>query len=258
MLIASAIQFKPRFARGPADVMDNFRKLEPLIRQAQDFGTNFLVFPELCLTGYSFLNKDEASEVAELSDGPSYRKMRGVAQALQSYVTYGYVERDDIDGTLYNAATMLNPDGELIASVRKINLFGNDFTYARPGKMPPPIVKTELGLVSLVICRDLRDKIPKNIPRTASEDPPLFDGKKIDLVAGCTNWGRGAFPANTWMDFSSDNQCTLVISNRWGKEENGEFSQNFGHGGSCIIEPDWTIHKDGLLWNSDCVVTMAR
>jgi predicted amidohydrolase len=154
----------------------------------------------------------------------------------------------------------VGPDGKLLAGYRKINLFGNDFLWAKSGDKPAQIAQTELGLMSVVICRDIRDKIPENIPRTASEGPPLFDGQRVELVAACANWGKGGFPANAWMDFVADNKCTLVLANRWGKEENdshGEYTQDFGQGGSCIIEPDWTVHIDGLKFRQDCVVTAA-
>jgi len=259
--ILSAIQFRPRFARCRADVMDNFRHMEPLIRKAESLGTGFLVLPELCLTGYSFMSKEEASEVAELSDGPTYSKMRGVAQALSSYVSFGYVEVDPVDGSLYNSATMLAPNGKIVTSYRKVNLFSNDFLWARPGLTSAPVVVTEYGKTGLVVCRDLRDKIPSNIPRreirTANS---LFDGQAVDLVAACVNWGKGGFPSTSWMDFVADNKCTLVVANRFGmeaREDFGQFEQEFGHGGSAIVEADWNVHIGGLKFGEDCVVTAA-
>ncbi len=253
--ILSSVQFNPRLARCRADVMDNFRRLEPLIRQAGDLGTNFLVFPELCLTGYSFLSENEAGEVAEIQDGPTFLKMRTVAQSLRSFVSYGYVEFDD--GNLYNSAVMIAPNGKVVTSYRKINLWGNDYLWATAGSEPASIVETEFGQTSLVICRDLRDKIPLINSSSSSKSSSLFDGQRIDLVAACTNWGKGGFPSTTWMDFSSDNNCTVVLSNRWGSESNGTFQQDFGQGGSAIIEKYGKVRIDGLVFNSDCVVSCA-
>ena len=258
--ILSAVQFRPRLARCRADVMDNFRRLEPLARQAGALGTSFLVLPELCLTGYSFMSRDEAAEVAELSDGPTFHKMRGLALALSSYVSWGYVESDPVDGSMYNSATMLTPDGKVATSCRKVNLWGNDFLWARPGREAASVVETEFGKTGLVVCRDLRDKIPSNLKsleRTASGGPALFGGQPVDLVAACVNWGKGGFPSTSWMDFSLDNRCTLVVANRWGAEQNGSFEQDFGHGGSAIVQPDWKVHTGGLVFGQDCVITAA-
>lgn len=260
MEIVSAIQFCPRFARVGADVMDNFRRMEPLFRQAQELGTSFLVLPELCLTGYSFMNRDEAASVAEPSDGPTFRKMSGIARALSSYVTWGYVEVDPVDGSLYNSATMVGPDGKPVTSYRKVNLWGNDFLWARPGLSSAPIVDTPLGRTSVVVCRDLRDRIPDNIPRVASKGPPLFDGQSVDFVAACVNWGKGGFPSTSWMDFAANNSCTVAVANRWGVESRddvGQYELDFGHGGTCIVRPDWKVHAGGLKFGADCVVTSA-
>ncbi len=253
MSILTAIQFRPRFATCLADVRDNFRQCANLINQAWDFGSELIVFPELCFTGYSFLNKDQAAEVCEKCDGPTFRAMAGVARELKSYVAWGYVELGD-DENLYNSATLVDPSGIKISSYRKINLFGNDHLWAKPGIDAAPIVKTELGLMSVVVCRDLRNKIPKNIPRIAAKGTPLFDGERVEVVATCVNWGKSGFPSATWMDFAADNHCTLVVANRWGEERNDDFSFDFGQGGSLIIDPHWNVYTDGLKFNSDCVV----
>ena len=254
MAILSAVQFRPRLASGPADVADNMRRAEPLIHRAAALGSQLVVFPELCMTGYSFLSRDEAGRVCEKPDGPTFRAMRGVALELKAYVAWGYVEYGE-GGRLHNSSTMVDPRGNRITSCRKVNLWGNDFLWATPGEEAAEVVRTELGRTSIVVCRDLRDKVPQNIPRTASKEPPLFGGEAVDLVAACVNWGKGGFPSTSWMDFVANNACTLVVANRWGEERNGSFSQDFGHGGSAVVEKDWTVHTGGLAFGEDCVVT---
>jgi len=253
-MIISAIQNNPKLSTCYADVTDNRRKCEDLIHKAWQVGSEIIVFPELAFTGCSFLNQEEAFRVAEPKDGPTYKFMKSVATTLQSYMAWGFVEVDD--GLLYNSASIIDPSGNLVASYRKINLFSTDFLWAKPGKEPAPVVQTEHGFMSVITCRDLRDEIPESIPRTARTQS-MFERQKIDVVAACVNWGKGGFPATSWMDFTADNKlCVLAVANRWGKEEGSNgYTQNFGHGGSCIIEPDWTVHTSGLKFNQDCVVT---
>ncbi len=254
MAILSAVQFRPRFATCAADVSDNLRRVEPLVHRASVVGSQLIVFPELFLTGYSFLSKDEAGRVCERADGPTFRSMRGIAAQLKAYVAWGYVESSD--GRLHNSATLVGPDGAVLAATRKVNLWGNDFLWATPGVEPAPVVRTELGRASVVVCRDLRDKVPSNIPRTAARrEPALFGGQAVDLVAACVNWGDGGFPSTSWMDFAANNSCTLAVANRWGEEKNGSFTQDFGQGGSAVVEGDWTVHTGGLAFGEDCVVT---
>lgn len=254
MNILSAVQFRPRLAACAADVQDNFRKCEGLIHRAAVMGSSLVVFPELALTGYSFLNREEACRVCERRDGPTYRAMAGVASDLKAYVAWGYVEADS-DGTLYNSASLVAPDGRIVSRSRKMNLWGNDFLWATPGRDLPAVAETEMGSISVAVCRDLRDKVPQNVPRVASRDAGIFGGRPVDVVAACTAWGKGGFPSTTWMDFAANNSCTLVISNRWGEERNGSFVQDFGHGGSAIVSNDWTVHTGGLEFGEDCVVS---
>lgn len=253
MMILSCAQFRPRFATCLADVTDNIRRAEPLLHEASRLGSQLLVFPELAFTGYSFLNRDEAYSVCETFDGPTFRFMKSVALELKSYIAWGYVESSE--GKLYNACSMVGPDGALISSYRKINLYSCDYLWAIPGEGAAPIADTDLGKMSIVICRDIRDKIPTNIPRIAKEKS-LWRGKKVDIVAGLTNWGSGGgYPPVPFMDFVADNHCTLVAADRWGSEKNGTFKSEFGTGKTAIITTDWKVHIEGMIHGSDCLVT---
>jgi predicted amidohydrolase len=253
MNIISSIQYKPRLATCQADVADNIRRAEPLLGISANLGSTFVCFPELAFTGYSFLNRSEAEAVSEPMFGPTYVKMSQFARQSQSYVIYGYVERNG--DRLHNACIIINPIGELISNYRKINLWGNDFLWATPGASAPSIIPTPYGLISAVICRDIKSKIPQNINKVASE--PFFPTEKPEILFLCANWGKGGFPATPWMDYSLNNECTVVVSNRYGIECNKDFENDFGQGGSLIIQPNWTVHTNGLVFNADCIVTAA-
>ena len=173
MLILSSVQFKPNFARCQADVINNFRLCEPLIHEVWKTGSQLVVFPELFLTGYTFLSPEEAAMVAEKHDGPTFRAMKNLAIELNSYVAYGYVESHN--GYLYNSSVTIDHGGNVVSRYRKVNLWGNDFLWAKSGDLPPEVAETEFGTLSTIICRDIKAKIPGNIPRTASSKP-FFEG----------------------------------------------------------------------------------
>ena len=250
MYILSAIQFSPRLASCSADVADNIRKCSDLLSSAEQIGSDLIVLPELAFTGYSFMNMEEAIVVSEQWNGPTFRAMREFAMSSGSHVAWGYVESDPDTELLYNSATIVAPNGNAIARTRKLNLWGNDFLWASPGSEMPPVVQTELGLMSVIICRDIRNVKP-TLLRTSS----LYDGLKPDIVAACTNWGEGGFPSSTWMEFAATNSCVMVIANRWGEETNNDFTQDFGRGGSVIIGKDWKVKTSGLKFNTNCVVS---
>lgn len=253
MINLSAIQFRPTLAFEPAGVSLNARRSEDLLREASNLGPSLMVLPELSFTGYSFTNRDQAIGVAEKQNGKTFRYISDIAKQLDVYICWGYVE---IDGdNLYNSGSMCDNTGKLVLSYRKINLWGTDFLWATPGKEHPKTIETDFGTISIIICRDLRDRIPQNIPRLSSEGKRIFGSKKPNITAAMVNWGKGGFPSTTWMDFAANNKTTLVVANRWGSEKNDSFEQDFGQGGSCIIEKNWRVHTNGLKFSKDCVVS---
>ena len=248
MSILTAIQYKPRFATCPADVSDNFRRCENLVAQAAALGSEVIVFPELAFTGYSFLSQDDAVRIAERDDGPTFQRMSKLAKTLKCYVAWGFVESDG--EFLYNSSSLVSPDGEKLLTNRKVNLWSNDFLWATPSEDLPAIVQTNLGWMSVVICRDITDRVPKGIGRSG-----IFSGRKVDLVAAPVNWSGSGFPATEWMEFSQNNSCALVVANRWGTEENRSFKHDFGQGGSAVIGKDFKPHIGGMKFNDNAVVT---
>lgn len=252
--ILSAVQLCPRLARSPADVKDNVRRAVPLVEQAASLGASLVVMPELCATGYSFLGPDEAAMVAEPTDGQTFQAFRRLAMMAEVYLAYGFVEDSGTD--LHNSAQILSPSGEVVLHVRKCFLAGSDYLWATPSDEAPAIVETELGRMTAVVCRDLKDDPPGS---QEGAKGGLFGGQPVDIVCGLTNWGKGFFPSSKWVEFAQGNECVLVVSNRWGYEVNeskkhGKYVSDFGDGGTCIISPDGRVHIGGLRFGEDCVV----
>lgn len=246
----AAIQFAPTFK----DVGANLDRISKLVRQAAVRGAQLVVLPELCTTGYSFMSEAEARPFAEspfwLEDttapGTSMHLMQKLSHQLKITIVWGYIEIDLGTKQLYNAQALLAPDGSWV-SYRKINRWGNDFLWAQPGVANPPVVKLDFDgvtkRVGLLICRDVRD-------RATSDWTNFYSAGDADIVAFSSNWGDGGFPAVSWMDFASENRATLVVANRWGQET----CNNFGEGGTCIIEPKGRVHCEGLVWSEDCLI----
>lgn len=244
-MLCAAIQFAPVFK----DKKGNLRKMAALVKQAAENGARLIVLPELATTGYSFMNEAEAREEAEFihPDVGSTEAMRLLAEKFQVHIVWGMVEKDGGTGDLYNAQVLVSPDGTWV-STRKVNRFGSDFLWCRPGRANPPIVEIDHEgksyKVGLLICRDVRDK--KDDEKWTS----FYEKGDADLVCLSSNWGDGGFPANAWMDFVEDNHVTLIVSNRYGQEG----PNDFGEGGSCIIQPPDKVSCEGLVWSTDCIV----
>lgn len=248
-LKVAAVQFAPVYK----DKMGNLRKIAQLVKQAAEAGAKLIVLPELATTGYSFMSADEAREHAEFihPDILTTQAMRVLAETFGVHLVWGMVEKDGGTGDIYNSQVYVAPDGTW-ESYRKINRWGNDYLWAKPGRANPPVITVAFDVggeilekkVGLLICRDVRDK--KDEKKWTS----FYEKGDADVVCLSSNWGDGGFPAVTWMEFVEDNDTALIVSNRHGKES----SNDFGEGGSCIIMPPDRVICDGLVWNADCIV----
>ena len=57
---------------------------------------------------------------------------------IHIYIAWGMVELEAGTGDLFNSQVIVSPDGTW-ASYRKVNRWGNDYLWARPGRANPPI-----------------------------------------------------------------------------------------------------------------------
>jgi len=252
------------------DSLGNLRRAAALVVQAAEAGAQLIVLPELVTSGYGFMNKAEAEPYAEViaafdpakvrrfaadpqaelppgpAPTPSMDIMFGIAMKHHAHVAWGLAEKDTGTGELYNSQVLMCPDGRY-ESMRKINRWGNDFLWSRPGRANPPIMTCSLGgetkKVGLLICRDIRDKFD-------DKWDSFYEKGDADIVCFSANWGDGGFPATSWMDFVKSNNVTLIVANRYGYE----IPNDFGEGGSCIIEPPDTVTCEGLIWKQDCII----
>jgi predicted amidohydrolase len=118
-------------------------------------GSDLILLPELWPSGcYSYARYAPDSE---LLDGPTVTALRSKARELNTHIFTGsFVERT-ADG-LWTTALLLDPRGDILASYRKIHLFGykcEEKTLLKAGK-ETTVVQAPWGPTGLAICYDLR------------------------------------------------------------------------------------------------------
>ena len=119
-------------------------------------GADLVVLPELWPSGgFSY---ELWEETAQPLDGPLVTDFAELAAQLRIHLHMGsFVERRP-DGGLSNTSVLIGPDGELLASYRKIHLFG--FSEGEPRLMTAGdaivVVDTAWGRIGLATCYDLR------------------------------------------------------------------------------------------------------
>ena len=127
-----------QFEHRSGDIEYNLNRVLALTMEAANSGCELVAFPECCLTGYWYLrNLDRAALVAlaeELAGQAVLERVGETARKHRISIGVGYVEFDQQIGKLFNAYSLIGPDGEL-ARHRKIHCFvsphldsGDNFT----------------------------------------------------------------------------------------------------------------------------------
>jgi 5-aminopentanamidase len=222
MLRVAAIQMSPL----PLGVDENLKRIDGWMARAADAGARLAVFPECTLTGY-FLTRAEAERVAETAFGPRSRALQTACARYRLIAAVGTIERAE-DGSLYNAALLVGPEG-LLAVYRKTHLLclGVDRFLSR-GPQPPRVVPTDQGRLGLLICYDLR--FPEPMRALA------LDGAQVILLP--TAWPASAvfYPDFLARARALENGVYLVAANRAGEERGQPFL-----GRSLIVGPDGEV-----------------
>jgi predicted amidohydrolase len=130
------------------------RTLELIETAAPD--ADIVVLPELWHVGA--FDVDAAREHAQAIDGPLVQALGALAAQHAIWLHGGSFCEVDAEERHYNTSVMFSPDGELVASYRKVHLFGFDGgeTVLMSGGDELVVVDTPLGPTGLATCYDLR------------------------------------------------------------------------------------------------------
>ena len=140
----------------------NVRTAERLIDAAAEKGARLAVLPEL----FNFLGPEE-QKLAEAEEipGPTIARMIEKAARHRIHIIAGSItERSGDPGKTYNTSVLISPEGEIIATYRKIHLFDILVEGHKPYKESASVIpgekivtaETPLGAIGMTICYDLR------------------------------------------------------------------------------------------------------
>lgn len=149
-LEAISLQYSPTHGDVPANLQHIAGILSELAPAASDH--RLIVLPEMCTTGYIFSSPDAIRPLAEERDGATFQLFSGLAQKLNTWMVYGFAEEHE--GMLYNSQNIIDTQGVLKATYRKVHLFDADLPWATPGDTYMT-VKTPFGRIGTGICMDL-------------------------------------------------------------------------------------------------------
>lgn len=220
------------------DKAKNLNRIKGYIEAAAKKGSDFVVFPEMALTGYDDEEEKPKAEKmqskeAELIPGPSSLEVGELTKKLGIYAVFGMPERDPDDpSVIYNALAICGPEG-LIRSYRKMHLPYPEPHWANRGDKPC-VIDTEWGPIGISICYDSYC-FPEMI---------RYEGAKgARMHINCTALAKChgiALGTTTLEAHVITNQMYIVSSNLGGKDLYNEF-----WGGSSIMGPSrnfWEVH----------------
>ena len=136
----------------PLDVDANRSFLASRTEQAFRRGAQVVILPEMSATGYT-TDKHGLALAAEPVAGPTTSSWMDLASTYGGYVVGGFCEA--YEGELFNTAAIVGPEG-VVLHYRKLHLFADEKNAFEPGNLGLPVVRTELAVLGLCVCYDLR------------------------------------------------------------------------------------------------------
>ncbi len=242
-------------------------RLIDLLQQGAERGCQLVVFPELALT--SFFPRWVISDGAELDGwfeaempGPATKGLFDLAAELGIGFCLGYAELTP-DGHRYNSQVLVERDGSVVATFRKVHLPGHEEPelwrpvqhlerrYFEPGPAGFGVWRCFGGVVGMMICNDRR--WPESYRVMALQGVELIlcgyntpihypPDPGQDLLQGFHNslvMQAGAYQNGTW----------VVGVAKAGTEEGAEMLA-----GSCIIAPSGQIVASASTSGDELVV----
>lgn len=155
----------------PLASTENGKRILEIAAAEANAGSDLIVFPELCNTGYvepmapgqgfpsgSIIHADYAKRLYEASaapDGPLIRALTSLAENYRCHLVVGLSLRSaTLPGVLYNASLLLGPDN-LRVIYSKTHLWHNEKLYFTRGNTLCA-QDTCIGKIGMQICYDIR------------------------------------------------------------------------------------------------------
>jgi len=126
----------------------NFTQIENLVKNIE---ADLLVLPELFATGYTFISKEEAQDMAETTNGETSIFLQHISQKTGAILVGGFVEKEGSD--IYNSSMMIIKE-KFIGTYRKIHLYYKEKNWFSPGNKPFEVHQVNDIRIGTMICFD--------------------------------------------------------------------------------------------------------
>jgi deaminated glutathione amidase len=214
------------------DKAANLDEARRWIRTAASQGARVIVLPEVFIWRG---NKNEERKSAEAIPGPTSQELARLARETGIYLLGGSI-LEEIPGSdkAYNTSLLFGPEGDLLASYRKIHLFDVELkdgvsvreSATRQFGDAPVVAETELCRMGLSVCYDLR--FPELYRALVIEGAEIvFVPSAFTAYTGKAHW-EPLLRAR-----AIENQVYVIAPDQFGKSV--KTFETYGH--SMIVDP---------------------
>lgn len=184
-----------QFEHKSGDKEYNLNIIESLSEQAAKEGANVIAFHECSISGYTFarhLSKTQLLDVAEaVPDGPSVKRLTGIAQKNNIAILAGLFERDAEDN-IFKTYVCVDKDG-LVAKHHKLHPFIN--THLTPGDSYT-VFNLYGWTCGILICYD--NNIIENVRATTLLGADIIFMPHVTMCTPSTRPGAGFVDPKLW------------------------------------------------------------
>lgn len=220
----------------------NVQLIEDAILEAAATGVQLLVLPELATSGYYLRDGEEARRSALPAVNPYFDRWAGLLSPDMT-VVLGFCE--DLNGALFNSAVVLAKTG-VLAVYRKTHLWDEEQSIFALGTEAPPVVRTPVGPLGVLICYDL--EFP--------ELPRLLALAGAEIIAVPTNWPVVPRPEHEHppeviqaMAAARSSRVAIACCDRSGDERGHAWTQ-----GTSIVGTDGWLTGSNAAGRADAVI----
>ena len=236
-----------------ADVAHNRSLAEQGLARAAAMGAQWVITPELFVTGYKFAEMIGTDWILPQPD-EWMQAFCGKVREHGVTVFLSHPERDPDAGLMYNTVFVIGPDGSIIGRHRKVKALRGPESWSSAGGEIVPI-DCEGTSVGVMICADAY----------RNDVAGLLKDRGAEILVSPASWGPGdCGPLGEWEQRTLDTGLPIMVCNRSGWEAddldfneavsvvaiNGErVLQAFCGEESAILVFDWDLDSMAPLSN---------
>ncbi len=217
----------------------NLKRIEYAAQQANQQGADIVCFPEMALRGWV---NPVAHQSASPIPGTDSDALCELAKQHGIYLSIGLAEK--VDQQLFDAAILIDDQGEIVLKHRKINVLTELMTPPYTAGDQVATVATKFGKLGLLICADTFDA--PTLAKMAKQKPTL-----LLVPYGWANradaWPKhGESLKQTVSHAAKTIGCPVVGTNLVGAISQGPWQGMIYGGQSYVCLPDGSVVAQGI------------